>query len=182
MKPQVTSKEVKSEKIREDFEPFVMEGLVLLDGNDVNPEPVKIMRDTCCAQSVILEGSLPFREVSATGERVLIQGFGMNIICVPLHKTKLKTDLVSGTVVVGVRPELPVKGVSMLLGNDLASEKYFLSPSFPIVPAQKLSPKRTKIFSLPVQYLAVTGSMTRKACVKLVMVIKWGDGVPSLGL
>ena len=30
----------------------------------------------------------------------------------------LKSDLVSGTVIVGVRPELPVNDVSMLLGND----------------------------------------------------------------
>ena len=37
MNPQVTSQEVRSEKIREDFEPFVLEGLVSLDGDDVNP-------------------------------------------------------------------------------------------------------------------------------------------------
>ena len=50
----VKQKDVESEKIREDFEPFVLEGLVSLDSDKVDPEPVKIMRDTCCAQSMIL--------------------------------------------------------------------------------------------------------------------------------
>ena len=57
---------------------------------------------------------------------------------------KLKTDLVSGTVVFGT---LPVKGVSMLLGMICQVEKYFLSLLFPIVPAQKLSLKKTKTVS-----------------------------------
>ena len=89
----------------------MLEGSVLLDSDQDDPKPVKIMRDTCCAQSMILEMSLPFIEVSATGEKVLIQGIGMDVISVPLQKINLKSDLVSGTVVVGVRPELPVKGV-----------------------------------------------------------------------
>ena len=89
------------------------------------------MRDTCCAQSMILEVSLPFSEVSATGENVLIQCIGMDFISVPLHhvhRINLKTDLISGTVLVGVKPELPVKGVSMLLGNDLAGGKVLPQP------------------------------------------------------
>ena len=63
----VKHKDVESENIREDFEPFVLEGLVSPDRDKVDPKPIKIMRDTCCAQSMILEGSLPFSEVSATG-------------------------------------------------------------------------------------------------------------------
>ena len=77
---------------------------------------------------MILEGSLPFSEVSATGENVLIQGIGMDIISVPLHRINLKSYLISGTVIVGVRPELPVKGVSMLLVNDLAGGKVLPQP------------------------------------------------------
>ena len=43
-------KDVESEKVREDFQPFVLEGLVSLDSDKVDPKPVKIMRDTCCTQ------------------------------------------------------------------------------------------------------------------------------------
>ena len=55
-------------------------------------------------------------------------GIGIDIISVPLHRINLKSDLISGTVIVGVRPELPVKGVSMLLGNDLAGGKVLPEP------------------------------------------------------
>ena len=37
---------------------------------------------------------------------------------VRLHKVNLVSDLVTGSVVVGTRPTLPIKGVSLLLGND----------------------------------------------------------------
>ena len=123
----VKHKDVESENVREDFEPFVLKGSVSLYCDNVDPKPIKIMRDTCCAQSMILEGSLPFSEVSATGDNVLIQGIGMDIISVPLHIINL-SDLISGTVIVGVRPELPVKGVSILLGNDLTGGKVLPQP------------------------------------------------------
>ena len=63
--------------------------------------------------------ALPFSQVSATGENVLIQGIGMDVISVPLHKIIWSqiSNLITDTVIVGVRPKLPVKGVSMLLGS-----------------------------------------------------------------
>ena len=42
-------KDVESENIREDFEPFVLKGSVSLDSDKVDPKPVKIMRYNCCA-------------------------------------------------------------------------------------------------------------------------------------
>ena len=150
-----------------------------LDGGDVDPTPVKIMRDTCCAQSMILERSLPFSTKSATGESILIQGIGMNIINAPLHKMKLNTDLVSETVVVGVRPELPIKGVSMLLRNDLADGKVLPEPIVSNSLCTEVVNEEDKdIFPA----CAVTTSMTRKALCEVSDDGKGGDGVPSLGL
>ena len=146
----VKHKDVESENIREDFEPFVLEGSVSLDSDKVDPKPInmiKIMRDTCCAQSMILEGSLPFSEVSATGENVLIQSTGMDSISVPFHRINLKSDLISGTVIVGVRPELPVKGVSMLLGMIWLVVKYYLNQSLLVTPARKLIMIMMKVVS-----------------------------------
>ena len=108
-----------------------------------------------------LEGSLPFSEVSATGEYVLIQGIGMDIISVPLHKMNLKTELISGTVTVGVRPELPVKGVSMLLGNDLAGGKVLPEPIVTNDPCTEADNDDESSVVFPA--CAVTRSMTRKA-------------------
>jgi len=50
---------------------------------------------------------------------VLIQGVGLDVINVPLHQIFLKSKLVSGPVIVGIRPTLPIEGISLILGNDL---------------------------------------------------------------
>ena len=169
MRPQVSNqticpKVVESEKVRDDFKPFVLEGSISLEGDIVGPKPIKIMRDTCSSQSMILEGSLPFSKVSATGENVLIQGIGMEIFSVPLHKINLKSELVSGPVVVGVRPELPVKGVSMLLGNDLAGGKVLPDPIVTQKPCTLVDNNESDSELFPA--CAVTRSMTRKAMQK----------------
>ncbi|PIK41670.1 hypothetical protein BSL78_21475 [Apostichopus japonicus] len=57
----------------------------------------------------------------------------MEIISVPLHRVNLECGLVSGQVLVGVMSELPIKGVSMMLGNDLAGIS-FLTPLLQIRP------------------------------------------------
>ena len=41
---------------------------------------------------------------------------------IPLHKVTLVSDLDTGSVVVGTRNSLPIKGVSLLLGNDLSTK------------------------------------------------------------
>ena len=176
----VKQKDVESENIREDFEPFVLEGSISLDSDKVDPKPIKIMRDTCCVQSMILEGSLPFSEVSATGENVLIQGIGMDIISVPLHRINLKSDLISGTFIVGVRPELPVKGVSMLLGNDLAGGKVLPQPIVTRDPCTEADNDDESSVVFPA--CAVTRSMTRKAMLEANSEDEGNDLVLNLDL
>ena len=60
---------------------------------------------------------------SSTGESVIAQGIEGGYVNIPLHKVNLVSDLVTGSVVVGTRPTLPIQGVSLLLGNDLAGGK-----------------------------------------------------------
>ena len=80
--------------------------------------------------------------------------------------------------VVGVRPELSVKGVSMLLGNDLAGGKVLPEPIVSNSPCTDVVPEEDKdIFPA----CAVTMSMTRKALCE-VNENKLGVGVPSRGL
>lgn len=93
-------------------------------------QPIKILRDTGASQSLFLEGVLQLSEKSYTDSDVLIQGVELGFVKVPLHEIGLRSDLVSGNVVVGVRPTLPVKGVSLLLGNDLAGARLFLTQLF----------------------------------------------------
>ena len=54
---------------------------------------------------------------------VLLQGVGLGVLRVPLHQIHLQSDLISDLIVVGVRPSLPVKSVSLILSNDLVGGK-----------------------------------------------------------
>jgi hypothetical protein len=54
---------------------------------------------------------------------VLLQGVDPCFHSVPLHHINLKSDFVSGQVVVGVRPTLPVEDISLLFGVDMAGDK-----------------------------------------------------------
>ncbi|XDV48156.1 hypothetical protein PO909_017622 [Leuciscus waleckii] len=82
--------------------------------------PVKILRDTGASETFILESVLSFSESSSTGSEMLIKGIGLQVLPVPLHNVVLESDLVTGQVTVGVRPSLPVEGISVILGNNLA--------------------------------------------------------------
>ena len=126
-----------SDKIKEEYLPFISEGFVSLSGDSSDQQPIKIkvLRDTGATQSLLLEGVLPLSEQTSTGANVLIQGVECGFISVPLHRICLKSDLVSGDVTVGIRPTLPVKGVSFLLGNDLAGEKVVASQNFSTNPS-----------------------------------------------
>ena len=89
--------------------------------------PVQL-RDTGAIQSLLLEGVLPLSVTTCTGKSVIVQGIEGGCVNIPLHKVNLVSDLVTGSVVVGSRPTLPIKGVSLLLGNDLAGGKVVADP------------------------------------------------------
>jgi len=74
--------------------------------------PITILRDTAASQSFILSDLLPFSKESAMDSGVLVQGFGMHYLEVPLHTVHLKSELVNGPVIVGVCPCFPMEGVS----------------------------------------------------------------------
>jgi hypothetical protein len=76
-----------------------------------------------CLSHLMLENSLPLSGNTSAGAHVLLQGVDPGIHSVPLHHINLKSDFVSGQVVVGVRPTLPVEDISLLFGIDLAGDK-----------------------------------------------------------
>ena len=128
-------------EIREEFKPFVSDGFVSLDENS-NQVPIKILRDTGATQSLLLEGVLPLGESTSTGESVLAQGIEGGCVNIPLHKINLVSDLVTDSVVVGTRPTLPIKGVSLLLGNDLAGGRVVADPKVTSKPVTLASTER----------------------------------------
>ena len=144
-----------------DFQPFLMKGFVsLVEGGA--KVPVNIIRDTASNQSVILEHVLPFSEESALKSDVLVRGFDMQYVGLPLHNIYLDSDLVTGYVKVGVRAKFPIEGVSLLLGNDLAGGKLLINPEVIAVPlltkSDNLAAEYPNVFTI----CAVTRAMAER--------------------
>uniref|UniRef100_A0A8C1RHP2 Gypsy retrotransposon integrase-like protein 1 n=1 Tax=Cyprinus carpio TaxID=7962 RepID=A0A8C1RHP2_CYPCA len=114
-----------------DYSPFITDGFVSLVGSSVKV-PVKILRDTGACESFLLESVLPLSSESSTGN-VLVRGIGLQVVTVPLHRIELQSDLVQGEVVIAVRHSLPVDGVHLLLGNNLAGERVWRDVPPPVV-------------------------------------------------
>lgn len=116
---QMQTKMLCADEITSGYAPFIAEGWLSMVGSE-EKVPVKILRDSGALNTFVRESILPFSPQSDTGNCVPIRGMGLNTIFVPVHNIHLSCDLVQGNVEVGVRPELPVKGVDVILGNDLA--------------------------------------------------------------
>ena len=97
-----------------EYAAFLSEGYVALPGK--RAVRVNILRDTGALHTFIRQDVLPFSSASETGDFIFMQGMGMRIIPVPLHSMNIVCGLVGGEVVVGVRPQLPVEGVDIILG------------------------------------------------------------------
>lgn len=115
-------------QIREEYEPFVSNGSVCPVDDPTKRVKIKILRDTGATQSLIVEEDMPRGSETTTGERVVIQGVGSNFVSVQLHRISLDSNIVCGPIVIGVVDSLPMKGISMLLGNDLARERVVPHP------------------------------------------------------
>ncbi|XP_063847248.1 uncharacterized protein LOC135092563 [Scylla paramamosain] len=103
------------------FEPFRSVGTISIDNKD---HPVKIVRDTCSAQSLVLKSAVPGIEQGYTGEKVYLKDFH-DPFPIALAKVHLDSPLVRGEVIIGVseEPALPIPNAQLLLANDLAGSK-----------------------------------------------------------
>nr|XP_055067825.1 uncharacterized protein LOC129449084 [Misgurnus anguillicaudatus] len=94
VKMQKVISEVENVKSHNDYAPFLTEGTVSLPGSE-RTVPVCVLRDTGASQSFLLEGLLPLSDSTATGAHVLVRGFEMGFMEVPLHHIHLNSKLVS---------------------------------------------------------------------------------------
>lgn len=113
--------EVQPDEVEPAFQPFILVGTVSVTSGEENK--IKILWDAGVAQTVILADVLPLSNEMSCHAHVLLQGIEMGLLKTPLHNNCLQTDLVTCSVRVGVCEQLPVRGVSMILGNDLAGGK-----------------------------------------------------------
>ncbi|XP_076030368.1 uncharacterized protein LOC143018665 [Oratosquilla oratoria] len=119
-KPVAAILSVPTSKTADIFQPFRSLGAVFLeDGGEVHP--IRIVRDTAAAQTVILKSSVPGIDSNYTGESVYLHDFNSQFP-LRLARVHLSCGIVQGPVTVAVseQPSLPIPDCSLLLGNDIA--------------------------------------------------------------
>lgn len=86
---------------------------------------ITILHDTCAKYFIARNGVLPFSDHSCCGSDLFVWGIGLSVLRVPVHTIHLDSALVSCPVRVGVRDQLPVSWVDLILWNDLAGKEVF---------------------------------------------------------
>ena len=99
-----------------------------------------MLRDTGSSQTLIQRGVILLDSNSYTNQDVLVTGVGGKTVSATLHRVYVCSGLVeSDVVVVGVVDTLPVDGVQVLLGNDLAGSRVQTDPIVSQVPVDSES-------------------------------------------
>lgn len=123
---------------RSGFEPFIIEAQVSRVGSAEHVS-IRVLRDTGARHSFIVQSALPFSVDTQSGDFIVMRGMDLGFIPVPRHDVMLDCDLAKGVFSVGVRPELPLPGVLMILGNDICGGRVWSSvPPPPVVVSEPL--------------------------------------------
>ena len=112
---------VTTARVDKSYRPWTKRGLIR--GPTGGPVEVSILRDTGASQSLLLREKLPKGVIEATRETVLIEGIGGKRVKIPLCKITLKSQWKNGPIQVGVVDKLPMKGISLILGNEVKTKK-----------------------------------------------------------
>ncbi|XP_068225197.1 uncharacterized protein [Palaemon carinicauda] len=115
------------DRLDNEFAPFKFDGVVSVSDDLGRSVPVRIVRDTCSSNSLIVKGKVPGLEKTFTSDRLVVRSLG-GLVTVPLCRLYLHCGLLARYVTVGVVDELPIRGVDFLMGNDLAGGKVVPSP------------------------------------------------------
>ena len=153
---------------------MLSQGFVFFVGSS-DEVPIVILRDAGASQSLVLVSVLPFSCQSDTGMSVLLQGVELYVLNVPLHKVFLKSNLITGPVVVGVWPSLPMRKVSFTLGNDLAGKKVVGSAHVSSIPFCGSEVKSAERFPELFTACAITRAISRSASVQQISIPQWKE-------
>lgn len=117
------------------FDGFLSEGMVAVEEGEAET-PITVLRDTASGQSLMIAGTIELPETAALGTFVPVEGFGGAYRAVPLYTVFVKTNVFVGYAQVGMVSELPVQGVTFLLGNDLARKQVVVTPLLSPTPCE----------------------------------------------
>ena len=76
----------------------------------------------------MLENVVPLSVNTSAGATMVLQGVDPGLHSVPLHRINSKLDFVSVNAVVGIRPTLPIHGISLLFGINVDGGKAVMDP------------------------------------------------------
>ena len=141
----------------EGYRDFMSKGQVSSNNKGIVKE-VNILRDTGALQSLILRSALPSDFVERHTEYVLLGGFPNTVSSYPLETLYLDSEWFEGLVRLAVVDNLPMKGVDMIVANDIAvGDKV----TYPIVNEGKMGGVASDdVVDYPVNL--ITRSMTRQ--------------------
>lgn len=103
------------------YDAFLSTGTVTSESES---KEVTVLRDSGALQSLLLHGSIEGEE---TGRSVVLKDLG-RLWCVPLVRIHIQSREYVGRALVAVVKELPVPGVDLIIGNDLAGGRVGTSP------------------------------------------------------
>ena len=112
---------VTTARVDKSYRPWTKRGVIRSPHG--GPVEVSILRDTGASQSLLLRSKLPKGVIEATRETVMIEGIGGKRVKIPLCKITLKSQWKDGPIKVGVVDKLPMRGISLILGNEVRTKK-----------------------------------------------------------
>lgn len=86
----------RTDEFDERFKPFMMKGLLSVNGRLEEQKEIQILRDTGAIQSFVVADIVPLSDQTSCGSSVLIQGIEMGMVKVPLHCVHLQCELLTG--------------------------------------------------------------------------------------
>ena len=95
----------------------------VIRGPNGEPVEVSILWDTGASQSLLLWDKVPKGVIEAAHKTVQIEGIGGKRMKILLCKMTLKSKWKNWPIQVGVVDKLPMKGISLILGNEVKIKK-----------------------------------------------------------
>ena len=112
---------VTTARVNQSYRPWTKRGVIR--GPNGGPVELSILRDTGVSQSLLLRNKVPKGALETTRETVQIEGIGGKRMNILLRKITLQSKWKNGPIRVGVIDKLPMKGISLILGNEVEIKK-----------------------------------------------------------
>ena len=108
---------VTTDRVNQSYRPWTKRRVI----RGPNEESVEVatLRDTGASQSLLLRDKVQEWVIEAAHETVQIEGVGGKRMKISLCEITLKSKWKNGPIQVGVVDKLPMKGISLILGNEV---------------------------------------------------------------